>query len=128
MPVKLIISVAPVFNRRGKPMSGLVEARFGDELLFRVTSEPLLDGARKLIELGHDPGAVVHLVRTDRPHVVAMKARLGTRPRGPRLLSALRSLEGHFPRQRPRAHAFKSGGPIPAYPACPNASMTKVSP
>jgi hypothetical protein len=56
MPVKLIISIAPVFDRRGKP----------------------IDGARKLIELGHDPGAVVHLVRTDRPHVVAMKARLGT--------------------------------------------------
>lgn len=78
----IIIVIAPAF-RDGKRLHDRFDAHLREtgELICCATRQPLLDGARELLKVGHGPIDVICTVWSHSPEVVAMKATIGVAAR-----------------------------------------------
>ena len=101
-PEIIVIVVTPVANRPGR-----FTARLGDQVLIESSHQPLLDGARRLIELGHDPDAILAMRHAGSSDTDALRSTVGS-------AAMLAVSEGE--RDRPRfrcwkASPFREGSP-----------------
>jgi len=75
---KVTVVVFPAFDRNGKRRHELFEVRLlGHPDLICISSQPLCDCSRVLLEHGFNPFAAINKVRSDRPGVVSMKSTIG---------------------------------------------------
>lgn len=119
-PPPLIIVTTPLPMR-----PGYFEARLAERVLCAATRSPFLDGCRRLLVLGHDPGAYV-VMRGLHSSIDRLRARLGTAGR-------LTVAEGdHTPRFRPwkplplregSPPIAPSAGPVPFHPRAARALL-----
>jgi hypothetical protein len=106
------IIAAPAFDRDGNRLHGKFNARLGDRVLVAASRQPLLDGARALLELGYDLNATV-VMRHAGSTIDSLRTKIGDAAR----LTVEECSDG-----RPRFRSFR---PRPSEGSAPVASLAQ---